>query len=106
CWSTWPRPRSSPVRAPVPRPMSDMSEGSNTAMTSATAAPAPGHPYVDAATGQVMVRPSALTAADAGSLAGAAAGALGLVWLLYERILPFSGALGFWLCWYVAFLAL
>jgi len=83
-----------------------MSEGSNTAMTSATAAPAPGHPYVDAATGQVMVRPSALTAADAGSLAGAAAGALGLVWLLYERILPFSGALGFWLCWYVAFLAL
>ncbi|MBW8806343.1 MAG: phosphate ABC transporter permease PstA [Catenulisporales bacterium] len=75
-------------------------------MTSATAAPAPGHPYVDAATGQVMVRPSALTAADAGSLAGAAAGALGLVWLLYERILPFSGALGFWLCWYVAFLAL
>lgn len=35
---------------------------------------------------------------------GAAGGALGLVWLLYERVLPFSGVLGFWLSWYVVFL--
>jgi phosphate transport system permease protein len=40
------------------------------------------------------------------TVVGAAGGALGLVWVLYERVLPFSGALGFWLCWYVAFLAL
>jgi len=40
------------------------------------------------------------------TVVGAAAGALGLVWLLYERVLPFSGVLGFWLCWYAAFLAL
>jgi phosphate transport system permease protein len=40
------------------------------------------------------------------TVAGAAAGALGLVWVLYERVLPFSGALGFWLCWYAVFLAL
>jgi len=39
-------------------------------------------------------------------VAGAAAGALGLVWVLYERVLPFSGVLGFWLCWYAVFLAL
>ena len=30
--------------------------------------------------------------------------ALGLVWVLYERILPFSGVLGFWLMWYAVFL--
>jgi len=38
------------------------------------------------------------------TLAGAAVGALALVWVLYERVLPFSGVLGFWLCWYVVFL--
>ncbi len=26
--------------------------------------------------------------------------------MLYERVLPFSGVLGFWLCWYVLFLVL
>src|SRR5215472_771672 len=40
------------------------------------------------------------------TVVGAAAGALGLVWVLYERVLPFSGVLGFWLCWYATFLAL
>jgi phosphate transport system permease protein len=39
------------------------------------------------------------------TLIGAAAGALGLDWVLYERVLPFTGALGFWLGWYVLFLA-
>lgn len=38
------------------------------------------------------------------TLIGAAAGALGLDWVLYERVLPFSGVLGFWVCWYVLFL--
>ena len=32
---------------------------------------------------------------------GAAVGALALVWLVYERLLPMTGAIGFWLCWYV-----
>jgi phosphate transport system permease protein len=40
------------------------------------------------------------------TLCGAALGSLGLVWLLYERVLPFTGALGFWLCWYVVFMLL
>ncbi|WP_335987223.1 phosphate ABC transporter permease PstA [Glycomyces sp. MUSA5-2] len=38
--------------------------------------------------------------------AGSAAGSLGLVWILYYRVLPTEGALGFVLCWYAAFLAL
>jgi phosphate transport system permease protein len=38
------------------------------------------------------------------TLCGAAVGALALVWVLYERVLPFSGVLGFWLSWYVVFL--
>jgi phosphate transport system permease protein len=37
---------------------------------------------------------------------GAAVGALGLDWLVYERLVPMTGAIGFWLCWYAAFLAL
>jgi phosphate transport system permease protein len=38
------------------------------------------------------------------TLAGAALGALALDWVLFERVLPFTGALGFWLSWYVLFL--
>ncbi len=36
---------------------------------------------------------------------GAAAAALGLVWVIYERVLPFTGVLGFWVSWYLLFLA-
>jgi phosphate transport system permease protein len=52
------------------------------------------------------VRIVRVSAAGAATLGGAALGALGLVWVLYERVLPFSGVLGFWLCWYAAFLIL
>jgi phosphate transport system permease protein len=34
----------------------------------------------------------------------AAASALAIDWVLYERVLPFTGVLGFWVCWYVLFL--
>jgi phosphate transport system permease protein len=37
---------------------------------------------------------------------GAAAGALGLNWMIYERLVPMTGAIGFWLCWYAGFLML
>jgi phosphate transport system permease protein len=50
------------------------------------------------------VRISRFTPAGLMTVAGAAAGALGLVWVLYERVLPLSGVLGFWLSWYVVFL--
>src|SRR5215468_4108258 len=53
---------------------------------------------------ETKVRISQVTPAGAATLAGAALGALGLVWVLYERVLPFSGVLGFWLMWYAAFL--
>src|SRR5215468_912994 len=42
----------------------------------------------------------------AATFIGAAAASLGLVWVVYERVLPFSGVLGFWLAWYVLFIAL
>jgi phosphate transport system permease protein len=44
-----------------------------------------------------------VTAEDVLTVAGAAFASLGLTWMLYERVLPLSGAFGFWLCWYLAF---
>jgi len=38
------------------------------------------------------------------SLWGSLVGSLALVWVLYEKVLAFSGSLGFVVCWYVAFL--
>jgi phosphate transport system permease protein len=37
---------------------------------------------------------------------GSAAGALALDWIVYERLISVSGAIGFWLCWYVVFLVM
>ena len=65
----------------------------------ATERPATQPPAAD-----VPLRIRSVTAADMVTLVGAAAGALALDWVLYERVLPFSGALGFWVCWYVLFL--
>ena len=50
------------------------------------------------------VRIIRISMAGTATLWGAVVGALALVWVLYERVLPFSGALGFWLCWYAVFL--
>jgi phosphate transport system permease protein len=68
-------------------------------------------PTIDqtAVDGAPSERPRALhvrPADDWISLIGAALGSLGLVWVLYEKILPFSGVVGFVLCWYVAFLGI
>ncbi len=52
------------------------------------------------------VRLHAATSTGTATFAGAAGAALGLVWLVYERVLPFTGVLGFWLLWYVTFLAI
>jgi phosphate transport system permease protein len=40
------------------------------------------------------------------TLGGSLIGSLALVWLLYTQILPFSGTIGFFVCWYVAYLAM
>ena len=39
-------------------------------------------------------------------IASAGFGALGLVWLMYERLVPITGTIGFWLSWYLVFLIL
>jgi phosphate transport system permease protein len=44
--------------------------------------------------------------AEAGELAASFLAALALVWLIYERLTPLSGGLGFWICVYVAFLVI
>ncbi|WP_082598769.1 MULTISPECIES: phosphate ABC transporter permease PstA [unclassified Kitasatospora] len=54
---------------------------------------------------EARIRTGGVTRAELTTLAGALGGSLGLDWLLYERLLPFSGALGFLLCWYLLFLA-
>jgi phosphate transport system permease protein len=53
-----------------------------------------------------LVQLNPITADEVYPVIGAAAGAIALVWLLYERVLPFTGALGFWLCCYGVFLVL
>jgi phosphate transport system permease protein len=44
------------------------------------------------------------TVDDRFALIGAAVGSLALMWVVYDRLLPFSGTVGFLLCWYAAFL--
>ncbi len=45
-------------------------------------------------------------AEDVWTVAGSLAAAIGLTWICYERLLPLSGALGFWLVTYVVFLVM
>jgi len=63
-------------------------------------------PPATTSVGERRVRIRRITEEGVWSLVGSAAGAVGLVWVLYERVLPLSGALGFWLCCYGMFLAL
>ncbi|MBV8159819.1 MAG: phosphate ABC transporter, permease protein PstA, partial [Acidimicrobiia bacterium] len=51
-------------------------------------------------------RTSGRTLDDRASLIGAAIGSLALVWVLFERVFALSGAVGFIVCWYLAFVAL
>jgi phosphate transport system permease protein len=52
----------------------------------------------------VKVHIASVTPDGTMSLLGAGVGALALTWVLYERVLPLSGVLGFWVTWYVVFL--
>jgi phosphate transport system permease protein len=54
------------------------------------------------ASGQ-RIRVRSFGAAEAGELGAAFVAALALVWLVYERLTPLSGGLGFWVSVYVAF---
>lgn len=70
--------------------------------TDMTRAPATGQPDDPATDRPLRIR--RITAEGTLTLGGAAAAALALDWVLYERVLPFTGVLGFWVCWYVLFL--
>ncbi|MEU4118285.1 phosphate ABC transporter permease PstA [Kitasatospora sp. NPDC028055] len=51
------------------------------------------------------VKLGGVTREDVFTVAGSSIGSLALNWTLYERVLPFSGAFGFLVCWYLLFLA-
>jgi phosphate transport system permease protein len=59
--------------------------------------------FAPAAVDDVPRRPGKLRIADVGVFAGALGSSLALVWLPYRELAPFSGTLGFFLCWYAAF---
>jgi phosphate transport system permease protein len=65
-------------------------------------APAAAEPAAPPAERRVRLR--RVTREGVLTLCGSALGALGLTWVLYERVLAFSGVLGFWLVWYGIFL--
>ena len=64
--------------------------------TLALVGPAPARP----------IRVRRIDGRDVLMVGGSALSALALTWLVYERLTPLSGALGFWVCWYLAFLAM
>ncbi|MFF2039576.1 phosphate ABC transporter permease PstA [Kitasatospora sp. NPDC058170] len=76
------------------------------------AAPAPADPPAEAVPSadaapprpEKRVRLGGVTREDVLTLTGSLVGSLALNWMLYERILPFSGAQGFLVCWYGLFL--
>jgi phosphate transport system permease protein len=59
-----------------------------------------------AADGDAPLQIRVVTSEDILALAGAAVGSLGLTWVIYERLMPWSGGFGFWVCWYLVFLVL
>jgi phosphate transport system permease protein len=67
--------------------------------TTALTGDQPGEPAVD-----TPLRLRQVTAEGMLTVGGAAVAALALDWVLYERVLPFNGVLGFWLCWYGLFI--
>jgi phosphate transport system permease protein len=46
------------------------------------------------------------TVDEISSLIGSGVGSLGLDWLVYERLMPWSGVVGFFLCWWILFVGL
>src|SRR5436853_5440676 len=59
------------------------------------------HPDEDA-----PIRPRSFTLGDAGILGLSALSAFSLLWLLFYRVVPLSGAEGFVILWFATFLAI
>ncbi|MGH3397495.1 MAG: PstA family ABC transporter permease [Streptosporangiaceae bacterium] len=53
---------------------------------------------------EVRVHMASVSADGAATIGGAGLAALALTWVLFERVLPFTGVLGFWVIWYLVFL--
>jgi phosphate transport system permease protein len=70
--------------------------------TDTTSPTVSGQPAEGAAGAPIRLR--TVTAEATFTIVGAASAALALDWALFERVLPFTGVLGFWLCWYALFL--
>ncbi|MFE6049678.1 phosphate ABC transporter permease PstA [Kitasatospora sp. NPDC056446] len=68
--------------------------------------PAPvGSAEAEAPRPEKKLRIGGVTRDDVFTVLGTVVGSLALDWVLYERVLPFSGAFGFLVCWYLLFLA-
>ena len=63
------------------------------------------HRASPSAAAEVRLRLRGVQRDDITALAGSALSAFCFTWLVYERLTPLSGGLGFWLCWYGVFLA-
>jgi phosphate transport system permease protein len=71
------------------------------------APPRPREPEIDAdPVVEERIRPQGFRTSDALDLAGGAFGSFCLAYLLYERITPLSGGVGFFVTWYVLFLVM
>ncbi|HUN31507.1 MAG TPA: phosphate ABC transporter permease PstA [Trebonia sp.] len=77
-----------------------------TSPTKTPRATAAGQPVPAQPARERRIQLNLVTADEVYPVIGSAAGAIALVWVLYERVLPFTGALGFWLCCYGVFLVL
>jgi len=89
------------------QPQSDPSAGPDASSDEpGSSTSTPSEATVELAQEQVPRTLSTRTPDDLWSAAGSAVGSVGLVWVLYERILPFSGVLGFIVCWWIGFLAM
>src|SRR5260221_125353 len=96
-----PRSRVAIAAVKAGRPDPQASDGNRADALESAAAPG-----VDAAAAEPRVRFNRTSSAGSATFIGAAGASLGLVWVVYQRVLPLSGVLGFWITWYVLFLAL
>lgn len=94
-------PAPGPAAAgPGPAPAPESDTGPGTGPAGGPAAPPP----AQTAAQEYPFRPRAVTGESVFLLLGSATAAFAAAWLSYERILPATGAFGFWLVWYLLLL--
>jgi phosphate transport system permease protein len=73
---------------------------------SQTTAPPPASIAAGQPAPEVRLRLHRFDSSDAAALGASALAAFSLDWLVFERLTPLSGGLGFWICWYAAFVVM